>query len=196
MNKKNGFALVRMPSNAVEKAAPGAKRILSGMVTDTLALRKKHSSRHEFWVAICGYDDGSGEELTSYLQKIMPDNWRGQLNCFFYADEEIRATDQKIFELCFEGLMKASKRNFFELFFVFLNLDPPLNLDRPEVQELFDNLKSKFQKPIIIISHGVIYAREVSSSLAETGATAFFSAPFDLEHFEKALIASGIKFKD
>ena len=39
-DEKNGFALVRKPSNAVEKAAPGAKRILSGMVADALALRK------------------------------------------------------------------------------------------------------------------------------------------------------------
>jgi molecular chaperone DnaK len=38
MDEKNNFALVRKPSSAVEKAAPGAKRILSGMVADTLAL--------------------------------------------------------------------------------------------------------------------------------------------------------------
>lgn len=38
MNEKNDFALVIRPSSAVEKAAPGAKRILSGMVTDTLDL--------------------------------------------------------------------------------------------------------------------------------------------------------------
>ena len=36
--KHNDFALVRKPSSAVEKAAPGAKRILSSMVTETLAL--------------------------------------------------------------------------------------------------------------------------------------------------------------
>jgi len=37
-NGKNGFALVRMPSSAVEKVAPGVKLILSGMVADTLEL--------------------------------------------------------------------------------------------------------------------------------------------------------------
>jgi hypothetical protein len=37
----NDFSLVRRPSSAVEKAAPGAKRILSGMVADTLALVRK-----------------------------------------------------------------------------------------------------------------------------------------------------------
>src|SRR5271170_3740783 len=35
------FALVRKRSSAIEKAAPGAKRILSGMVVDALALVRK-----------------------------------------------------------------------------------------------------------------------------------------------------------
>jgi CheY-like chemotaxis protein len=41
MNQKNDFALVRKPSRAVEKAAPRAKRSLSGMVSDALTLTKK-----------------------------------------------------------------------------------------------------------------------------------------------------------
>lgn len=41
MNEKNDFALVPRPPSAVEKAEPGAKRILSGMVADTLALASK-----------------------------------------------------------------------------------------------------------------------------------------------------------
>jgi len=38
MGEKKNFALVRKPSSAVERAAPGAKRILSGMVADALVL--------------------------------------------------------------------------------------------------------------------------------------------------------------
>jgi TPR repeat protein len=38
MSKKSDFALVPRPPSALEKAEPGAKRILSGMVADTLAL--------------------------------------------------------------------------------------------------------------------------------------------------------------
>ena len=34
----NHFPLVRRPPSAIEKAAPGAKRILAGMVGDVLAL--------------------------------------------------------------------------------------------------------------------------------------------------------------
>lgn len=40
MNEKNDFAVVRRPSSAVEKAAPGAKRILSGMVADALVMAR------------------------------------------------------------------------------------------------------------------------------------------------------------
>ena len=41
VSEKNDFAVVRRPSSAVEKAAPGAKRILSGMVAETLAVARK-----------------------------------------------------------------------------------------------------------------------------------------------------------
>ena len=40
MNQGNNFALVPKPPSAVENVAPGAKRILSDMIADTLALRK------------------------------------------------------------------------------------------------------------------------------------------------------------
>jgi hypothetical protein len=42
MNEKNAFALVPRKSGAVEKTEPGAKRLLSGMVADTLELAKKN----------------------------------------------------------------------------------------------------------------------------------------------------------
>ena len=41
MNEKNDYALVPRPPSAVVKSAPGVKRILSGMVSDTLLLVKK-----------------------------------------------------------------------------------------------------------------------------------------------------------
>jgi hypothetical protein len=44
MNINGNFAVVRRPSSAVEKAVPGAKRILSGMVADALILAKKKPS--------------------------------------------------------------------------------------------------------------------------------------------------------
>jgi Leucine-rich repeat (LRR) protein len=41
MDDKDNFALVRKSSSAVERIAPRAKQIVSGMVADTLALTKK-----------------------------------------------------------------------------------------------------------------------------------------------------------
>jgi TPR repeat protein len=41
MNEKNNFALVPRAPGALEKAEPGARRILSGMVSDTLALARR-----------------------------------------------------------------------------------------------------------------------------------------------------------
>ena len=45
LKENNKFALVRKSSSAVEKTAPGAKRILSGMVGDTLGLARKTESK-------------------------------------------------------------------------------------------------------------------------------------------------------
>jgi hypothetical protein len=44
MNEKNNFALVPRPSSAVEKAAPGAKRVLAVMVAEALALARSKSN--------------------------------------------------------------------------------------------------------------------------------------------------------
>jgi DNA-binding response OmpR family regulator len=41
MNEENSLALVPRQTGAIEKAEPGAKRVLSGMIADTLALVKK-----------------------------------------------------------------------------------------------------------------------------------------------------------
>lgn len=45
MNEADNFALVPRPPVALEKAEPGARRILSSMVADTLALAKKEPPR-------------------------------------------------------------------------------------------------------------------------------------------------------
>ena len=58
MNGKDKFTLVRKPSSAVEKAALGAKRILSGMITDTLALAKRQISA-----------EAQGEELVAIFER-------------------------------------------------------------------------------------------------------------------------------
>lgn len=46
-NEHNDFALIRRLPSAVEKSQPGAKRILAGMVADTLALMRDTRGRSE-----------------------------------------------------------------------------------------------------------------------------------------------------
>jgi hypothetical protein len=55
---RNKFPLVRKPASAVEKAAPGAKRILSGMVADTLALTK-NKKRKKLRIVVLDDEEGA-----------------------------------------------------------------------------------------------------------------------------------------
>lgn len=51
MDEKNKFALVPSPPSAVEKTEPGSKRVLSGMVTDTLTLARAAKERRDLDIA-------------------------------------------------------------------------------------------------------------------------------------------------
>jgi DNA-binding response OmpR family regulator len=57
MIEKDNFALVPRPPGALEKAEPGPKRVLSGMVADTLALVKKESPHRNRPLRIVMLDD-------------------------------------------------------------------------------------------------------------------------------------------
>src|ERR1035437_1700410 len=51
MAENKNHSLIVRPGSAVEKAAPGAKRILSGMVADTLALiPERVNAETEGWI--------------------------------------------------------------------------------------------------------------------------------------------------
>ena len=49
MNEPNDFSLVRRSPSEIEKAEPSAKRVLSGIVTDTLVLAKAVEAQLESW---------------------------------------------------------------------------------------------------------------------------------------------------
>src|SRR5665213_894257 len=69
MDNKNDFALVRKPSSAVEKAAPGAKSILSGMVTDILAVAHVEDAKTLFIRGLTYYsDDGSAQDRVKAIK--------------------------------------------------------------------------------------------------------------------------------
>ena len=57
MSNKNDFALARKPSSAVEKTAPRTKRILSGMVSDVLAVAHVEDAKTFFIRGLTYYRD-------------------------------------------------------------------------------------------------------------------------------------------
>jgi TPR repeat protein len=61
MKGENDFAMVRKPSSAVEKAAPGAKRVLAGMVAETIALAESRS--------LIKFDPNASPLLEAWFQK-------------------------------------------------------------------------------------------------------------------------------
>jgi PleD family two-component response regulator len=89
-NGENKFALVRKPSSAVEKAAPRAKRIVSGMVGDALALVKKKSS-----LRIVVIDDDSGvlELLSIFIEQTFKNATVLAFNSPSKAVKELLHTD-------------------------------------------------------------------------------------------------------
>lgn len=67
----NHFPLARKPSSAVEKAAPGAKRILSGMVADALALTK-NKKRKKLRIVVMDDEEGPRRSCAIVLKGCCP----------------------------------------------------------------------------------------------------------------------------
>jgi hypothetical protein len=68
MSGNENRSLIRRPTNSLEKAEPGARRILSGMVADTLALVKKEQpSKRLFRILTCTGD----QDFSEMLQEII-----------------------------------------------------------------------------------------------------------------------------
>jgi FixJ family two-component response regulator len=69
LNENKNFALVPRPPGAVEKVEPGAKRVLSGMVSDTLALAKKEPSQKTRPLRIVMVNDEEG--VLQYFEVVI-----------------------------------------------------------------------------------------------------------------------------
>jgi DNA-binding NtrC family response regulator len=79
-NDKNNFALVRKPSGAVEKVAPGARRILSGIVADTLALTKRKPR-------IIAVDDEKDWLLDTFIEPLIR-KWFKEVTFLSFSEGE------------------------------------------------------------------------------------------------------------
>jgi hypothetical protein len=100
-HKINGFELVRRPSSAIEKAAPGAKHVLAGMVAETIALAEtkalievspSKSPLLESW-----YRRG----IKHYFGKDMPQNYSEAVKWWRKAAERGHAKAQYNLSICY-----------------------------------------------------------------------------------------------
>jgi len=162
MNKKNGSALVRRPSSAVEKAAPGAKRILSGMAADALALAKP-----VFTVLLC---DDQISDIAEFVIKV---EWKQKNSLkfirFAHASELLKLAQQP-FDLVFlyVGNVKWDMFTF----------------DFSRSAELLGQLKAQYGKPIIATQ-----GMDLTKEFEETGVI-FLHFPFEVEEFRQIVRAT------
>src|SRR5208282_5973874 len=99
MSEKNDFALVPRPPGAVEKAAPGAKRILSGIVADTLALAKKEPYGKPTLTVLVGGDASTIEAFQTMIKYIVNEECDLRFIQFLTETELIRAVEDQPFDL-------------------------------------------------------------------------------------------------
>jgi TPR repeat protein len=100
MNEKNNFALVRKSSSAIEKAAPGVKRILSGMVTDALDLAKRPASK-EVAVADVQFENWWQTGSDYYSGRTIPQDYAEAVKWWRKAAEQGYAKAQFNLGICY-----------------------------------------------------------------------------------------------
>lgn len=173
MNERDNFALVPRRPGALEKAEPGAKRILSGMVADTLALVKKEpQSKTIFFAAMCGFvwnPKQFDEMIADNLLEFVPaSKGKVELKCFTWTNELINATRRLRFDLfilllnphlyCWKSQNEAPVR-------ANLDVGDMSNTSENNAYELIASLKREFKKPIIAVSNGYYSTTELEAAV-------------------------------
>ena len=110
MIKNNNFALVPRTSGVLEKAEPGAKRILSSMVADTLALVKRElRSKRDVHVLMAGSPEFN--EFFPFIVSMADDRLKAHFDFHFHScqrmDELAAAVKQCNFDLALVQLHNA-----------------------------------------------------------------------------------------
>src|ERR1035437_1990669 len=154
--------------NAVEKAAPGAKRILCGIVSDTLTLAKKESPAKPVFTVL--RSKGSPEEMFEMIiTEELEQRYDLRFICFETEAEMLKLVQQRSFDLIALYL--------WNVFWNGTTLD--LLVDR--AVEVLGRLKAQHGKPIIA-SQGL----DLTERFERVGVT-FLPAPFDIQTFRNAL---------
>ena len=175
-NEENDFALVPRSPGAIEKTAPGKKRILSSIAVDTLALvKKKQATKRRFRVLIC-----SGEEAIVASWTVII---RGHLGEAYDVNVTDRNTGSEILEFIQQqpiDLVVAMVNNII--------VPAADGNDRIlKAVELLARLKSEYGIPVIAFSGFKPESFDLPEQLRLGGIDAFLWAPYDIGEALKAL---------
>jgi hypothetical protein len=191
MSGNRNRSLIRRPASSIEKAEPGAKRVLSGMVSDTLALAgRRLVTKPVVSVAMCGWTDYLPEMIELMLRRELATQSSVEFKFFFWTTDFIEAARQSRFDLVilllnpgiFSRKETAERRRGRE--FNWADHGDEIN-----AYEFIANVKQEFGKPIFIISNEIQYSLNQNSraKFKKAGADAMFGMPFTSDEFLSAL---------
>jgi len=175
---ENEFALVPQPPGAVKKTEPSAKRVLSDMVKDTLALVKKETPAKAVLSVLFG-DFQLGYFVDEML--VMELGQRYNLKFIHFRDAVT--------------LLRLSQEEHFDLTVVWLShvdwgksADNNFNTSAVAAIELMTRMKMQNGKPILAIGDNQWRSDIYSQQLVQAGAV-FLATPFDRKGLRNALAA-------
>ncbi len=176
MNKENNSALVPKTPVAIEKAESDAKRVLSGMVSDTLALAKIELPRKAvFSVLTCIGDEDFSNAVKEMIQTHLAKTHDVSVTERFHAADIIEFVQQQPVDL-----IAAMVNNI-----LIPNTAGENRLLK--AAELLGHLKAQYGVPVIAFSPFIPEFVDLVEALKQNRIDTFFPAPFDTKEFQKAL---------
>ena len=188
MKEANNFALVPKQPSSLEKAEPGSKRILCGMVADTLALAKKEQAADSM-ISVAMYGWGEpflGEAVEMILRQGLATQSKVEFKFWYWATDFIEAARDSHFDLFILCLNPGiySRRDTAKR-----SQGREMNWDdagsEEDAYQLIGRLKREFSKPVIVVSNGMKY--DSKPEIEKAGADAVFWMPFGMDEFVSAL---------
>lgn len=176
MNSENDFALAPRSLGAIEKAQPGAKRIITSIIADTLALVKKEPpAKPVFSVLTCSGEAGIVNAMKVIIQ--------AQLDKAY----DVNVTDKNNAA----DMLKSVQERPVDLVVAMVNnILVPTSVGEDRILkavELLARLKAQYRIPIIALSTFKPESFDLPAQLKLGGIDAFFWAPFDIHEFGFAL---------
>jgi CheY-like chemotaxis protein len=169
MNAKNDSALVPRSPTAVEKAEPGAQRILSGMIADTLTLAKQRRAVKPIFTVLRS-NDPIGEVYEAVIKMELESRYELRFISFATEAELLKLAREWPFDLAVLYLGNVS----------WMRTQGPL-VDR--AVEGLGRLRAQHGKPVIAMQ-----GLDLAKRFEGTG-VAFLIVPFKVQEFRRVLQA-------